>query len=142
MRREGADAEVAANLMQFAGHHRDQRVWRALALHVAPAAQQLIDWPFDFARHEHRARLHPLERALREVIAQPRQVIHVRMRNADEVAGERKVRAATDVEADVEFGDLHDGLFAGDAVADDVRGAEAELGELLHEKGAFWSGWF
>src|SRR3712207_8211365 len=55
-------------------------------------------------------------------------------RSADDVARERKVRRATDVEAHVELRDLHDRLLAGDAVADDVDRADAELREALDQE--------
>src|SRR3712207_7239624 len=50
----------------------------------------------------------------------PRQVVHVAVADADDVAGQGEVGAPPDVEADVQLGDLSDGLFAGDAVADHV----------------------
>ena len=56
--------------------------------------------------------------------------------DADDVAGQREVGAAADVEADVELGDLDDRLLARDAVADDVVLAEGDLGELLDEERA------
>ena len=77
--------------------------------------------------------------ALGEVVGDAGHVVHVAVAEADDVAGECEVGGSADVEADVELGDLDDGFFAGDAIADDVEGAgrraERELGETLDQEG-------
>ena len=119
------------------GGHRDQLVRRPLPLDIAPASQQRIDRPLQLARQQDRPRLHPLEISLREVVRQPRDVIHVAVRDADDVAGQGEVGSAADVEADVQLRDLHDRLLAGDAVADDVESTRAGFGEFLDEERFF-----
>lgn len=69
-------------------------------------------------------------------------MIHVTVADAEDIAGQRKVRASADVEADIQLGDLNDGFLTSDAVTDNVDGPEAELGEFLDEECFFWCGRF
>ena len=55
--------------------------------------------------------------------------------NADIIAGKREKGRPANVEADIELGNLHNGFFTRDAVADDVHRAESNSGEFLNEKG-------
>ena len=42
-------------------------------------------------------------------------MVHVAMRDADDIAGQRKMRRAPHVKADVQFGNLRHGFLAGHA---------------------------
>ena len=131
---EGADFEIAADLVGVAGGHGDEFVGGGLAFDFAPASEDGIDGADDFAGQEDFAGLHALEVALGEVVGEAGDVVHVAVRDAGDVAGESEVGGAADVEADVELGDLDEGFFAGDAVADHVELAERDAGEFLNEK--------
>ena len=137
---DGLDRHVAADFVQGAGDHGYQRVWRALAFDLAPAFQQVIDRPFQFARQQDRAGLHPLEITLRQVIRQPRQMVHVPVAEANDIAGQREVWATPDVEADIEFRGLDDGLLAAHGVADEMERPERDSGEFLNKKRLFGHG--
>ncbi len=133
---EGADAEVAADFVELAGDHGDQFVGGALAFDFTPAFEHGVDGFFEFAREDDGAGLHALEIALGEVVGDAGDVVHVAVREADVVGGEGELGTAADVEAGVELGELDDGLFAGDGVADEGKLREGEAGEFLDEVGA------
>src|SRR6185312_4246322 len=137
VRGDGANAEIPPDFVELARFHGDQFEWRALALDVTPAAQELVDRFFQLGRKQNRAGFHPLEIALREVVGQAGQVVHVAVGDADDVAGQGEIRAAADVETDVQLRHLHDRLFAGHAVPDDVVHAQLELGEPLNQERFF-----
>src|SRR5688572_10744784 len=136
---KGADDEVAADFIRLPSGEPDQLVWRRLALDIAPVAQDLIDRPLQLARDDHGPGLHPLKKTLAEVVGEPRNVIHVTVRDADDVAGEREVWTAADVEADVELWNLANRFLARDAVPDDVNRPERDLGKFLNEKRLLFS---
>jgi hypothetical protein len=67
-------------------------------------------------------------------------VVHVPVRDADDVAGQGEVGTPADVEADVQFRDLADRFLARDAVPDDMERADGDFRKLLNQKRLFRHG--
>ena len=134
---EGANAKIPADFVQIPGFHGNQGVWRRLPLDLPPRADHVIDRRLEFARQQHGPRLHSLKIALRQVIRQPGDMVHVAMGYAHDVAGEGKMRRPPHVKADVQLRHLRDGFFARHAIADDRIHAQGNPGELLHKERLF-----
>ncbi len=88
-------------------------------------------------RQQDRARLHSLKISLAEVVSDAGQMIHVAVADAEHVAGDRKLRPAAYVEADVQFGDLKNRFFARDAESNHRQRPELQPAELLGQVGSF-----
>src|SRR5690606_26747651 len=75
---------------------------------------------------------------LAEVVGDAGDVIHVPVRDAQVVAGERELRRTADVEANIEFRNLDDRFLPRHAVSDDRVLAETELAVALGEVALDW----
>ncbi len=61
-------------------------------------------------------------------------MVHMPVRDADEIACEGKVGCASDIKADIQLRDLHHRLFPCDAVTNYVVQAEWNLREPLYQE--------
>lgn len=116
---EGSDAEIAADLVEVAGHHGEDAVGGGLAFDFSEGLEHVVDGAGKVHRDEERGGLHALEEALRGEVGEAGDVVHVAVGEAENVGGERPLGGTAGVEADGEFRDLDDGFLAGDGVTED-----------------------
>lgn len=85
---QGSDLKISADIVIVVGVHRYKFIGRALSFEVTPAAEHGVGGAGQLSWQKYYAGLHALEIALRKVIGQPGDMIHVAVGYAEVVAGE------------------------------------------------------
>ena len=126
---KAAQQDVVLDLEGLVGQKRDQLVGRALTLKIdVPLHHALDGWRDARVAHD-LGGAHALEAALRAVVREATDVIHVAVRDREMLGGEHRARARADVEPEIKLGDDHRRRLTRDRLA--VEAERREIQEAL-----------
>ena len=126
---EHSQRDVVLDLGLFAGAERGELIGRDLLFEFDESGHHLLDGRRHASVADDLRVAHALESALRAVVGEAADVIHVAMCDGDVFAGERGARTGAHVETDIKLGRLDHGGFTGDRDSLDAEWRDVEESE-------------